>query len=693
MADAINSWTYTMASDVSSRNSERLTQNLELLRQHNLAAAPPEIPWPTIHTHPLSSSLQPLAPPQVCHLCLSTTPSFPHPRFRNGTYYVSERKLTLDSMDAVMELLKTGRGCEVVRTLVEVSEGGRAAKQDPGVLVLAMCLRFGDEQTKNEGLEQLESFMNAIGKRKKLHVTMSASQQMFAKAKNPPLSSGDFFQSPNQGKGWGRGMRKAVSEWYNTKTPDSLLYLVTKYRNRCGWTHKDVLRLAHVMPKTRAHDFVFRYLTHGFESAVEGATGDFWREKRVKELVSMENESTLAEMWPLLQKGVVDDGERPIDGWAGTVEDDPILSSAHSVASAQVDPLTVNDDPDDPVSNREVKKKRWTPTPKSYPPRFDAGKGRARRTLLTLQTYHRILHSTDCDEIVKAIREHHLAREHLPTEVLNNLEVWRALLEDMPFTAMLRNLGKMTSVGLLTPLGDSSRKVVEVLSDCERLRKARVHPVGVLMALTTYRSGRGVKGSLTWDPVPEITAALEDAFYASFGFVKPAGKRFLVAIDVSGSMCARILGTHLQCRMAAAALAMVLARTEPRTHLMAFGTQFVPLDITARDSLDTVMSKCERLGMMGTDCGLPMIYAEERGIEVDAFVVITDCETYAGRMSPMEALKSYRDKMGIDAKMVVIGMTSGGFTIADPDDAGMLDVVGFDTNVPNIIRDFVTGTL
>jgi 60 kDa SS-A/Ro ribonucleoprotein len=34
-------------------------------------------------------------------------------------------------------------------------------------------------------------------------------------------------------------------------------------------------------------------------------------------------------------------------------------------------------------------------------------------------------------------------------------------------------------------------------------------------------------------------------------------------------------------------------------------------------------------------------------------------------------------------------MTSNGFTIADPNDRGRLDVVGFDTTAPAVIADFV----
>jgi 60 kDa SS-A/Ro ribonucleoprotein len=45
--------------------------------------------------------------------------------------------------------------------------------------------------------------------------------------------------------------------------------------------------------------------------------------------------------------------------------------------------------------------------------------------------------------------------------------------------------------------------------------------------------------------------------------------------------------------------------------------------------------------------------------------------------------------MGIAAKLVVVAMSSDGFSIADPDDAGVLDVVGFDTATPRVISDFI----
>ncbi len=75
----------------------------------------------------------------------------------------------------------------------------------------------------------------------------------------------------------------------------------------------------------------------------------------------------------------------------------------------------------------------------------------------------------------------------------------------------------------------------------------------------------------------------------------------------------------------------------------------------------------------------------------DAFVVYTDNETYQGQEHAHQALKRYRERMGIDAKLIVVGMTATNFTIADPSDPGMLDVVGFDASAPELISSFIRG--
>lgn len=126
---------------------------------------------------------------------------------------------------------------------------------------------------------------------------------------------------------------------------------------------------------------------------------------------------------------------------------------------------------------------------------------------------------------------------------------------------------------------------------------------------------------------------------------------------------------------------------------MAFCRDFVPLRFTASSSLAGVIRSMNNMRFGGTDCSVPMTWALKNNVPVDSFFVYTDSETWAGSVHPFQALRRYRDKTGIDSRLVVVGMTATEFTIADPSDAGMMDVVGFDTAAPAIMNAFCRGNL
>ena len=168
---------------------------------------------------------------------------------------------------------------------------------------------------------------------------------------------------------------------------------------------------------------------------------------------------------------------------------------------------------------------------------------------------------------------------------------------------------------------------------------------------------------------------------------------------------------YLTCREASAAMALVTAATEPKHRFVAFtkgdypsrvpsgrgsathgneyDTGLSPLMISPRQRLDDVVRSISTLPFGGTDCALPMVEAMKHRWPVDTFVVFTDSETWAGNIHPVQALRDYRERMGIAAKLVVVAMASNGFSIADPNDAGMLDVVGFDTAAPDVLAQFI----
>ena len=87
----------------------------------------------------------------------------------------------------------------------------------------------------------------------------------------------------------------------------------------------------------------------------------------------------------------------------------------------------------------------------------------------------------DPKQAVALIREHRLTHEMVPGQLKQSPEVWAAMLESMPMTAMIRNLGKLTEVGVLAPFSAATKHVVEQLGSPERLRKARLHPLAVLV--------------------------------------------------------------------------------------------------------------------------------------------------------------------------------------------------------------------
>lgn len=280
--------------------------------------------------------------------------------------------------------------------------------------------------------------------------------------------------------------------------------------------------------------------------------------------------------------------------------------------------------------------------------------------------------------------------EMIPTELLGSKKIWEALLPNLPMTALTRNLARMTSNGLITPMGDAQKQVVTMLSDVEAIKKSRIHPIQALTALITYGRGYGTKGSLTWTPNQKVKEALEGLFYASFGNVESTGKNFLLALDVSGSMGGGVIAgiDGLTPAMATACMAMVTARCEPSSYLVCFSTQVKELGVTSRDTLESAMRKTVQNNFGGTDCAAAFNWAKAQKAKVDCFVVYTDNETWAGKNHPSQALEQYRKSSGIHAKAVAVGMTATENSMLDGDDPACINVVGFDTGTPQMISDF-----
>lgn len=484
-----------------------------------------------------------------------------------GTYYVDQKKLTKDAIGFVIDMIASDEEL-VERVVVEVSASGRSYRNNTAIFVMAALFTFGKRKNK-------DAFSKVV----------RTSTHLFEFA--------EYVQLLGTGKGWGRSKRAAIASWYENKTPDQLAYQAVKYRQRNGWTHRDLLRLSHPV-------------------GVDQEVGKF------------------------------------------------ILGKLPEDAEIQV------------------------PMIYGFQALQEAGSAR------------------DVVDILGNVNAP-LPWEAIPTQFLKDTDVWKSLFYhgQLKGQALLRNITRLAKLGAFNDM-KFTHEIAVALMDEDMIARTKLHPIQYLLALVVHQEGQvdrsggyhfGESRNKTWTESPVIVAALNEGFYKAFKYVEPADKRTVLALDVSGSMGSPAMGIDLTCAQVSAAMAMTIMRTEPYYQVYGFANTFRDLGLNPSMELNDVMNKISGLTFGGTDCAAPMRYAYDQSIEVDTFVVITDNETWAGRPHPFQAIRKYRDKTGIDAKLVVVGLTSTGFTIADPSDRGMLDVVGGDANLPSLIANFSAGRI
>jgi 60 kDa SS-A/Ro ribonucleoprotein len=304
-----------------------------------------------------------------------------------------------------------------------------------------------------------------------------------------------------------------------------------------------------------------------------------------------------------------------------------------------------------------------------------------------IEGYLKISKANDKNTVLNLINQYKLPREAVPTKFLNEPEVWEAMLPDMPATALIRNLGTMSSNGLITDLSSTEKIVLDKLSNNEWLRNSRIHPISILIASKVYEKGTGMLGSNVWHVNRRVLDALQDAFYASFDNIEKTDEVYLLGVDISSSMTlhGNVLGINgLSAAEAAIALAMSINKQNERSLIMGFSDRFIDLGITYKDKLNESLRRCYKMGFGSTDCSLPMQYAMQKNLNIDKFIVITDNEVNTG-FHPSKELVKYRREFKKNSGMVICATSATRFSIADPKDPKQLDIVGFSPDVPKII--------
>jgi hypothetical protein len=693
----------------------------------------------------------------------------------NGSYYQCGGAIATTISKCIMAAVSSPATCaHLIRDIVDVSVSARAPKQEMTMMSLAAAIVFPpDNACKAQALAAINQVC-----RIPTHLFMLVQYiRDLSQDKTKP------------GKGFGKGVRRALTEYYTSRNGLELAILVTKYKNREGWTHADLISLLHINPaemkddggrlvlewimkkdkperkiaanpakgivattlpaKMERTEFLKRLVaiptpdrdgcvsggSGGFMKTIANAVGAVWggggggAAAPVKVLSTLPPSRRLDVMFEIVHpespmcgplKLMIQDTE-PLQNLRQTFIDigigtsfvfrynGSLISSTKTLRDisydttkkiylgAGVEPViepvaahAVASVPALPVSEPETESKKPCEDPLVATARF-------LKALLELAKTGERKDSATAIALMEKNKK--IQREHLPTELLNTPQIWNALLSGMGMTALIRNLGKLSQTGVAS---SRSQDIIKMLTDPKAVKDSKVHPLQVLVGMKTYSQGKGDLGSMTWTPNSYITTALSTTFRQAFGNITPTGKRFMIGLDVSGSMsmCVCAGAKNITPREGSVAMAMMTLHAEgaQNVHVYGFSNIFynfngkIRPEMTIQDAI-----KATDVPFGATDCALPMTEAlkmyNSSGIVFDVFCVYTDNETYAPNMHPQVALEQYRKATGVDAKLIVVGMTANQLTIADPKDKNTLNLAGFDTSTPELISMFVKGLI
>lgn len=479
------------------------------------------------------------------------------------------------------------KGIEVLDCINDVSVNNKACRQEPTMFAYAFCMVHGDDVVKNYGYQMLSNICRIP--------THLFQFQNYCEELN---------MQKNNKSGWGRRHRMGISKWYNNfadKAP-KLAYLVTKYKKRSKWNHRDIVRLAHVKPMNERIRTILKFI--------------------------------------------------------------------------------VNKEMDDVVTLHE-------PLDKDH-----------KKVKLFLKA---VIEAKECDDkerIMDIIADQELAREHVPNRFLSDKEVWGVLLRTMPLTAMIRNMGKMTKLGIFEDEQASFYvNLVRQKMKSEALQKSKIHPLKVLFALKRYNEGKGDQCKLEWHPNHAITTILEKAFEDSVRLQPRTGKRYLLALSVSGEMKKQLVGSPLTASEAAGAMVHTIVKQEDCVKTLLFKNNLERPYISTIDPDDNLNSIKRKLDLLSSSGGHQVTFSTwaRDNNDFDVVIIFTDTLKREGDSRVAEPFDYLCQSHGVGAPnhaRVIVAMTdkpNDHVDAVEPCDVQTLHVIGFDPTTPQIINSFING--
>jgi 60 kDa SS-A/Ro ribonucleoprotein len=230
-----------------------------------------------------------------------------------GSYYVTQKTLSQENAVATMRCIKAD-GFRTVAAIVEVSQSGRAPKNDPAIFALALAASEGSVDVRRAALAALPI------------VCRTGTHLMH------------FAGYVDGMRGWGRALRTAVAAWYEQMPVQKLAYQAVKYQQRDGWSHRDLLRLSHPAPGTWQRKDVYHWITQGWpgvgdEPHPDQALGLIWAYEKAKSAKTAKEVCALISEYRLPREAVPTKWLTESSVWEALLPDMPTTALIRNLAT------------------------------------------------------------------------------------------------------------------------------------------------------------------------------------------------------------------------------------------------------------------------------------------------------------------------------------------------------------------------
>ena len=653
-----------------------------------------------------------------------------------GNYYQTPQQVSSQCASCVLRMTRTPANFKwLVDTIRQVSIEGRAAKHESTLLALATAIVFAPTQSdKNQALNAVKDCVRIL-----THMYMLMGYiRIFSKAGHPNLaSSASSASSAVVGSGLGRGIRRVFGEYFYSRTGIEVANLVTKYQNREGWTIKDVLTLIHINPKKMkddggrlAIDSIFK-TKEDFTPILAGApttaeptkillsaikeihnivlrtqapatataTATAISQDELNRIIHIINTAGLCRehlpsqlfkhcrIWEalLLSKGANGKGKgMPITA---------LIRNLGKLSTAEIGIIDPNYNPDRiPSASFASANTQW------------GGVHPTEYIIRRLTNGHDIKYSRvhPYNILVAMMTYKKGSGDKGSLNWIPNVHIINAL--DQAFKLAFQNVtptGKRIKIAL-----DVSGSMSSNFCTGSPIVNCAIGSVAMMM-MTLY-----VENQHRWNPQHNHQSpAVGGRTPPRIPLEEYRKTRQYLGIPINPAEGPKPLAPGYYSSYTPPPQHQYLPELYPapatpsHVTICAFANTIIDLTNAIVGYMDATIDPATGLPTMtiadalklvdmpfsSTDCALPMIQALKNREKVDAFVIYTDSETYMGTIHPQAALEEYRRTMGIDAKLIVVGMTSNCLTIADPKDLNTLNLAGFDTATPRIISDFTGG--